>query len=55
MPTYDYICKDCSKEFTVYFSIKEFEAKPTIKCPHCESANVHKELSVFTAKTSKKS
>ncbi len=55
MPAYEYDCKDCGKEFTVFLSIREFEAKPVIKCPHCESDNVQKKLTVFFTKTSKKS
>ena len=55
MPAYEYVCKDCNHGFTVFLSIKEFEAKPKIKCPQCESDNVQKKLSEFTAKTSKKS
>jgi putative FmdB family regulatory protein len=55
MPAYEYICKDCNHEVTVFFSIKEFEAKPKIKCPHCQSDNVQKKISEFTAKTGKKS
>ena len=26
MPAYEYVCKDCKHEFTVFLSIKEFEA-----------------------------
>jgi putative FmdB family regulatory protein len=55
MPAYEYDCKDCSKEFTVFLSIREFEAKPGIKCPNCESDNVQKKLTGFFTKTSKKS
>jgi putative FmdB family regulatory protein len=55
MPAYEYVCKDCNKEFTVFLSIKEFEAKPKIKCPHCGSDNVQKKLSGFFTQTSKKS
>jgi len=55
MPAYEYVCKDCSKEFTVFLSIREFETKPGIKCPHCESDNVLKKLTGFFTKTSKKS
>jgi putative FmdB family regulatory protein len=55
MPAYEYNCKDCIKEFTVFLSIREFEAKPKIKCPHCESDNVQKKLTGFFTKTSKKS
>jgi putative FmdB family regulatory protein len=55
MPAYEYVCKDCNHRFTVFISIKEFEAKPKIKCPQCQSDNVQKKLSEFTVKTSKKS
>jgi putative FmdB family regulatory protein len=55
MPAYEYACKECSNEFTVFLSIKEYEAKPKIKCPRCQSDNVQKKISEFTAKTSKKS
>ena len=55
MPAYEYECKDCQKDFTIYLSIKEFDEKPQIKCPHCESDNVHKIFTSFYAKTSSKS
>ncbi len=55
MPAYEYACKDCGKEFTVFLSIKEYEAHPKIKCPHCTSDNVERTITGFFAKTSKKS
>jgi putative FmdB family regulatory protein len=55
MPSYEYVCKDCNHGFTAFLSIKEFEAKPIIKCPKCQSDNVQKKISEFTTKTSKKS
>jgi putative FmdB family regulatory protein len=55
MPTFEYACKDCGKEFIVFLSIKEYEAKPKITCPHCESDHVERKLSGFSAKTSRKS
>jgi putative FmdB family regulatory protein len=55
MPAYEYGCHDCKREFTVFLSIKEFEAKPKVKCPNCQSDNVVKKLTSFFAKTSKKS
>ena len=55
MPAYEYVCKDCNHVFTVFLSMKEFEANPKIKCAHCQSDNVHKKISEFTAKTNKKS
>jgi putative FmdB family regulatory protein len=55
MPAYEYGCKDCSKDFTVFLQIKEYESNPVIKCPHCGSDNVQKKLTGFFTKTSKKS
>lgn len=55
MPAYEYSCKDCTHEFIVFLSIREYESNPKIKCPHCGSDNVKKKLSEFTTKTSKKS
>ena len=55
MPAYEYCCKDCDKDFMVFLSVKEFDAKPVIKCPHCESDNVQKKVTGFFTKTSKKS
>ncbi len=55
MPAYEYECKDCKKEFTVFLSLKEYEEHPKIKCPECESDNVDKLITGFFAKTSKKS
>jgi len=56
MPAYEYVCKECGKEFTVFLSIKEYEANPKIRCPHCDSnrGGVRK-ITGFFAKTSKKS
>ncbi len=55
MPAYEYTCKDCKKVFTVFLSIKEFEKKHKVNCPHCQSDNVEKKPATFFAKTSKKS
>ena len=54
MPAYEYICKDCTHEVTVLLDSKEFEAKPKIKCPHCQSDNVQKKLSEFTGQEKRK-
>jgi len=55
MPAYDYFCNDCKHDFVVFLSLSEYESKPKIKCPHCESDNVTKKYTSFYAKTSKKS
>lgn len=55
MPAYEYMCRDCNKDFVVFLSIKEFDAKPKIRCPHCGSDNAQRKITAFFAKTSKKS
>ncbi|MDA8090016.1 MAG: zinc ribbon domain-containing protein [Nitrospiraceae bacterium] len=55
MPAYEYRCTDCGKDFTVFLTIKEYEAKPKVKCPHCGSDHVERKIETFFAKTSKKS
>jgi putative FmdB family regulatory protein len=55
MPAYEYACKDCGKDFTVFLSLKEYEAHAKIKCPHCGSDHAERKISGFFAKTSKKS
>jgi len=54
MPAYEYICRDCNREFTVFLSIREYESKPKITCPGCTSDNIQRKLSGFFAKTSRK-
>ena len=55
MPAYEYECRDCKRDFTIYLSVKEYEEKPRITCPHRGSDNLHKKFSGFYAKTSSKS
>ena len=55
MPAYEYECLDCGKEFSVFLSLKEFDAAPKIVCPHCGSDHVRRKMGTFFAKTSKKS
>ena len=55
MPSYDYACRDCEKDFMIFLTLKEMEAKPKITCPHCGSDNVGKKFTAFFAKTDKKS
>ncbi|MCX8022744.1 MAG: zinc ribbon domain-containing protein [Syntrophorhabdaceae bacterium] len=55
MPTYEYICEKCGKEFSVILSIREYEKeKERMRCPGCKSRKVKQLLSSFIAKTSKK-
>jgi putative FmdB family regulatory protein len=55
MPSYEYVCRDCKKDFMIFLSLKELEAKPRVICPHCESDNVAKKFTAFFAKTDRKS
>jgi len=53
MPTYDFHCAKCKKDFTLTLTLKQRE-KGKIKCPSCSSsAKVRPIFSSFVAKTSK--
>jgi putative FmdB family regulatory protein len=54
MPTYEYKCQACKHEFTLIQSFKEYE-KGKVACPKCNSKKVKQQISIFTAKTSRKS
>lgn len=47
MPTYEFKCKDCGKEFEVFVSIKE---KDKVKCNYCGSHKIAQLLSSFYMK-----
>jgi putative FmdB family regulatory protein len=54
MPTYDFLCLTCQKEFTTTVTVKEREtAKPA--CPTCGSHELETLMGGFFAKTAKKS
>jgi len=54
MPSYEYVCKECKKRFTLILSIHEYEkARPA--CPKCKSKKVEQVPAAFFAVTSKKS
>lgn len=55
MPAYEYVCADCRRDFIIFLTLKEYEAKPEIKCPHCGSKHVERKITSFFARTSKKS
>lgn len=54
MPTYEFLCKDCKKEFMVHMTISERD-KSVPKCPTCKGGNVSQLMTAFTAKTASKS
>ena len=55
MPTYEYVCKDCKKTFTVIATFAEHEKGTKPACQHCGSTNVEQNYSSVTVITSKKS
>jgi putative FmdB family regulatory protein len=54
MPTYEFLCKKCNKEFSCIMSMKERETAK-VKCEHCGSEEVVPILSTVITKTSRKS
>ncbi len=54
MPRYEFLCDSCTKSFEVTLTISErTEAK--VRCPNCGTEKVTPHLTIFTAKTSRKS
>jgi putative FmdB family regulatory protein len=54
MPTYDYECQKCGKEFSETTTISEHD-KEKPRCPECSSTEVRQFVEEFFAVTSKKS
>lgn len=54
MPTYEYRCEACAKEFETVLTISAHE-KARVTCPKCGSAKVAPLMATFSAKTSRKS
>jgi putative FmdB family regulatory protein len=54
MPSYEYRCPKCNKEFSVILSIKEHDTKKA-KCPKCGGKKLEQLLTHFMTKTSRKS
>lgn len=54
MPTYEFICESCEKSFEVTLTLAE-RADAKVRCPSCDGEKVSPQMTVFTAKTSRKS
>jgi putative FmdB family regulatory protein len=54
MPTYEFQCQDCGKEFSEIMSISQRSRKKP-PCPKCKSRKVDQLVSGFMAITSRKS
>ena len=55
MPLYDYECRKCRKKFSVILRMSELDKTRPVRCPKCESRDVHKLIEPFFAVTAKKS
>lgn len=54
MPTYEFVCEKCDKNFVLTIKISEYEKKK-FQCPKCKSTKVKQRISSFQTITSKKS
>jgi putative FmdB family regulatory protein len=53
MPVYEYICKDCKKEFEVLKAVSE--PRTAVACPKCKSRNVERHWTSVFVETARKS
>lgn len=53
MPTYEYFCEACQKEFEKIITLHEHDEG--VVCPKCGSEKVHQVAAAFTPVTAKKS
>jgi putative FmdB family regulatory protein len=54
MPTYEFVCEQCRKRFSLVIKISDYEKKK-LSCPKCKSKKVRQQLSSFQTITAKKS
>ncbi|HET7842234.1 MAG TPA: FmdB family zinc ribbon protein [Terriglobia bacterium] len=54
MPSYEYLCKDCKKTFTIILTLDEY-SKARAVCPKCKSKKVEQKPAAFFAVSAKKS
>ncbi len=54
MPSYEFLCKQCKKTFTIMLTLREYE-KGRVACPKCKSKKVEQKPAAFFAVTAKKS
>jgi len=54
VPTYEYVCGKCGKEFTVVETMSDHAGRSPA-CPRCRSRRTRRVLTAFYAKTIKKS
>jgi putative FmdB family regulatory protein len=55
MPVYEFECAKCGKTFTEHETFEQHDQHPEVKCPDCDSTEVHQLITPVGVKTSKKS
>ena len=50
MPIHEYACRDCGHAFEKL--VRSSDAPGSLQCPHCHSAQLDKQLSVFATASS---
>ena len=51
MPTYDYVCQDCSRPFEIRASISEYSAGLSAQCRTCGSENTVRKFTAVNVLT----
>ena len=54
MPTYEYVCTECGRKFSVALTFSEHD-KGRVACPKCKGRKVEQRFSTVFTKTSRKS
>jgi putative FmdB family regulatory protein len=54
MPTYEFVCAQCKKSFSLLLKVSDYE-KRKFRCPKCKSKKVKQQLTSFQTITAKKS
>lgn len=54
MPSYQYECKECKKNFSLTLTVADHDKK-RVACPKCKGRKVEQQYGTFFAVTSKKS
>lgn len=54
MPVYEFLCRNCDKEFTLALRVEDYE-RGGFTCPHCQSREVEQAVTSVSVITSKKS
>jgi putative FmdB family regulatory protein len=54
MPVYEFVCLECSREFALALSLREYELKD-LACPQCKSKMIERLVTTCEVITSRKS